>query len=480
MPDENVPLENTVETLVTDLKIQNDGTKAEERTSGDETVPKTATIENSGKEAEGTPPDRIVKAAQAEAGDLELGGAQVPQKTQAGNAVPTATGAELAFGTRRILRLHSSGQNADKSIKSIAVQPQQAGPDSATPEPRSPSGPVPKMAQGRPSDAPRALPDETVNLNQKSGSPENIEPRAQMKTAVLAQSPSGSLAGGAQETATQARSRFSFEGEQSTARETDARNLGIEAMGKPVQKPIPDQTTNGLLAQNKPLRSVEETPRSERRLSLESAPQSDFTIPKSANKTVQSQIAPPSAVQNISSQSWQTTTKENTVSAMHSIEGDPILGPRADLSSGPISSGQQHVQATAPLAHHVARQVAEAMQQMPNLPVEITLSPEELGRVRMSLSSTEAGIVVNVLTERPETADLMRRHISNLEAAFQEIGYSDISFAFHGGAEAQDDTSDGGSNNEPNELFAPAEDESGEVAQITLNTGPAQGLDLRL
>lgn len=62
--------------------------------------------------------------------------------------------------------------------------------------------------------------------------------------------------------------------------------------------------------------------------------------------------------------------------------------------------------------------------------MEIRLSPEELGRVRLAVSSSEAGIIVNVLAERPETMDLLRRNIGDLESAFQDLGYEDIAFSF--------------------------------------------------
>ena len=84
----------------------------------------------------------------------------------------------------------------------------------------------------------------------------------------------------------------------------------------------------------------------------------------------------------------------------------------------------------------IARQMAEALQKLPDKPVEIALNPRELGRVRMSISAVEAGITVNVIAERPETLDLMRRNIDQLAREFQSIGYEDINFAFAEG-EAQ-------------------------------------------
>jgi len=75
-------------------------------------------------------------------------------------------------------------------------------------------------------------------------------------------------------------------------------------------------------------------------------------------------------------------------------------------------------------------QLAEAAARFPDRPVELTLSPEELGRVRLTLSTTDAGLVLAVSAERPETLDLMRRNIDQLARDFREIGFSDLSFSF--------------------------------------------------
>lgn len=85
-------------------------------------------------------------------------------------------------------------------------------------------------------------------------------------------------------------------------------------------------------------------------------------------------------------------------------------------------------------AHHVLRQLHEAVAQRPEGPVEVALSPEELGRVRMTLHPAEHGIAVTVQAERPETLDLMRRNIEMLARDFRALGYADVSFSF--GAES--------------------------------------------
>lgn len=62
--------------------------------------------------------------------------------------------------------------------------------------------------------------------------------------------------------------------------------------------------------------------------------------------------------------------------------------------------------------------------------IELNLSPEELGRVRLRLHPSEAGLSVTITTDRPETLDLMRRNIDLLAREFLEIGYLDAQFDF--------------------------------------------------
>ena len=86
--------------------------------------------------------------------------------------------------------------------------------------------------------------------------------------------------------------------------------------------------------------------------------------------------------------------------------------PRADLATG------------------VIQQVADAMRRGADKPIEIALSPAELGRVRMVLSASDAGITVNILADRTDTLDLLRRNIDDLGRSFAEMGYEDIAFSF--------------------------------------------------
>lgn len=111
--------------------------------------------------------------------------------------------------------------------------------------------------------------------------------------------------------------------------------------------------------------------------------------------------------------------------------------PRSQTLAAP--STQTAGQPRADIASNVAQQVAEAMRRMPDRPVEIALNPVELGKVRMVLSATDAGITLTIQADRADTLDLMRRNIDELGKSFADMGYEDISFSFSGGEQTNED-----------------------------------------
>lgn len=96
------------------------------------------------------------------------------------------------------------------------------------------------------------------------------------------------------------------------------------------------------------------------------------------------------------------------------------------------------------LPRHVATQLAHAFRNGGGeRPMELVLSPAELGRVRISMQANDGGMVIQVIAERPETLDLMRRHISDLAQEFRNIGYGSAEFSF--GQSTPDGNTDTGS-----------------------------------
>lgn len=97
------------------------------------------------------------------------------------------------------------------------------------------------------------------------------------------------------------------------------------------------------------------------------------------------------------------------------------------------------------LPARLAAQIADVARQLPDGPIEISLSPEELGKVKLTFQVSENGAMnVVVAAERPETLEFMRRNIDSLLAEFSDLGYEGSSFQFQ-----QDDQSGSGDNANP-------------------------------
>jgi hypothetical protein len=124
------------------------------------------------------------------------------------------------------------------------------------------------------------------------------------------------------------------------------------------------------------------------------------------------------------------------------------------------------------------RQVVEAVQTLPARPVEISLSPEELGRVRLSVATGDSGLVVQVMAERGETLELLRRHIQELAQEVRALGYGSVAFSFSGFGQSAD------TRPQPQALTGQAapdhETAAAPAAPAPRRALPSGGLDLRL
>ncbi|WP_211089783.1 flagellar hook-length control protein FliK [Thalassobius vesicularis] len=90
-----------------------------------------------------------------------------------------------------------------------------------------------------------------------------------------------------------------------------------------------------------------------------------------------------------------------------------------------------HFRATEPgatIPRQILQQLTEATPAAGDT-IEISLSPEELGRVQLSAAKTEHGVMLVVQAERPETLDLMRRHLPELMQDLRDMGFGDISYS---------------------------------------------------
>jgi flagellar hook-length control protein FliK len=88
--------------------------------------------------------------------------------------------------------------------------------------------------------------------------------------------------------------------------------------------------------------------------------------------------------------------------------------------------------------------VATALKDDPARQVELRLDPPELGSVRFQLDQSNAGLVVTIIAERPETLDLMRRHADQLLADLRQTGFQGASLNF-GSSQGQGGSGQNGS-----------------------------------
>lgn len=114
--------------------------------------------------------------------------------------------------------------------------------------------------------------------------------------------------------------------------------------------------------------------------------------------------------------------------------------------------------ATAPATAmpSIAQQIAAALVDPRNDrsgPIDVALDPPELGRVRLSVTEVNGAIMLSITADRPETADLMRRHVALLMEEFARSGLDapsvDISGGDRGTRDRETSTGDGANRGGP-------------------------------
>lgn len=145
----------------------------------------------------------------------------------------------------------------------------------------------------------------------------------------------------------------------------------------------------------------------------------------------------------------------------------PALQPAAAELAGP--------RWTPPgLASQAAQQLAGHLNQRPIPPAEVALNPPELGRVAIRFEGDPAGGILHLVVERPETLDLMRRHVDLLETALRAAGHEGCAIALGGR-----DPGGGGSGRGPEGAPGPA-DPAPAAPPAAAPSAAAGRLDLRL
>ncbi len=166
-----------------------------------------------------------------------------------------------------------------------------------------------------------------------------------------------------------------------------------------------------------------------------------------------------------------------------SAETDAVIDGATEFTAGAGATTESQAAAAraqplrGPPPHFAVQQIADIARQLPDRPVEISLNPEELGRVRMTLAQGDGSISVGLAIERADTADLLRRHIDMLTKEFRDLGFSDISFNFTGGDARQNSGQDAQDEAGVNRLDPVADAPSQALARTELADGR---IDIRL
>lgn len=105
--------------------------------------------------------------------------------------------------------------------------------------------------------------------------------------------------------------------------------------------------------------------------------------------------------------------------------------------------------------------------------IDVTLSPEELGRVTLKLETGSAGHNLTVMVDRVETAELVKRHMQELSEQLADLGYDSLSFAF---GSNDDGTS---SSREHSSVSSLSEDFQAQPKTIHIGS-LSSGLDIRI
>ncbi len=139
-------------------------------------------------------------------------------------------------------------------------------------------------------------------------------------------------------------------------------------------------------------------------------------------------------------QSADSDAQEDSA-APKSLDGDSRRSFFADAQAlyGLTSAlGTRHTGASVlpaiypPQLAQLSQQMVNAAQTSPDGTVELSMSPDELGQLKVVLHSDAGKLHVTIQAERPETQDLLQRHLDGLERDFRSAGYSEVAFSFNG------------------------------------------------
>jgi flagellar hook-length control protein FliK len=146
---------------------------------------------------------------------------------------------------------------------------------------------------------------------------------------------------------------------------------------------------------------------------------------------------------------------------------------------GGAASGGSPVSLALGAAQAIVATLPSPLRDLGTGTLEIALDPPELGRVRLSLVETGGVMVVSILADRPETADLMRRHLDILAQEFARSGLEPPQVRIGAGS-AEGGTARGGGERDAQGLEPTETALTSPPPPPPAGTGALRALDLRL
>lgn len=168
------------------------------------------------------------------------------------------------------------------------------------------------------------------------------------------------------------------------------------------------------------------------------------------------------------------------VPELHAVEDvGPVAAPAATAAT-PLAPVVGGASALHPIAAQIAPVVLDPSRD-PGALIEVALDPPELGRVRLAVSEVGGVMTLTIMAERPETADLMRRHLGVLAEELRQAGLEalNVEISQDGGAQAQSQASAEPSGHATSDADQPPQQPS-TAAQPSRETQTNGTLDLRL
>ena len=193
------------------------------------------------------------------------------------------------------------------------------------------------------------------------------------------------------------------------------------------------------------------------------APRAQGSVPMQPPAVVLAQVAG-QPQKDIAEKNLKVVDAEITTNAVAADRHTPA--PTVQGTAPATASPETARQAATPIAMAITNNGGKA--------TEIALNPEELGRVRLNITAGDGAITLNVLAERPETQDLLRRHMDLLAQEFRDLGYTSISFTF---GEQKDDARP---ETPPPDPVTEADGQASSDTPIIVPEQNRSGLDLRI